>query len=845
MRNLKRALSLAVASVMLLGMMVVGTSAASYPDVDSKDNLEAIEVLKAVGVMTGDDKGNFNPDQNVTRNEMAVVMVNLLDLKTEDYKGTAPFTDVPAWAEPYVSACYANKIVSGASATTYNGAASVTAAEAALMLQKALGYFQFQVDFGDDWKVATITNASKIDLFDGVSVAANTALTRNQVAQLALNTLESVVVEGEQAGNTTSITAGDVSIEVTGKTTYTDKKAATKNQSEISYVAEADGKLQLCEDLYGKDLKKGDSRDDFGRPATEWKYKNDSVVVIADDADYTVVLTKENSKYDTAAELAKELKDALDNDDLTEVAGGAKVFINGKDADEIGKDAWNYPAAGVVIELFADSDDVVSDIIAYNYIVVKVDAVDELDEEEDLAEDYGASKVYTLKDFDDNALTYNYVDTLNDEERTDTYKNYQAIGEMKKGDKFVAIVDLDNDEILAIEAIETVEGKKTASGSAYVKVDGTKYTCTAGAAVCGNYDDTWTYYLDPNGVIIAGEEKEAAEADLEYVYVLDAQAKSESEDLFTEGSDKAAVKVMFLDGTKKTISYELKKATKAISGTDIEKDDLYFELNGAKVKFSKTAFESAVDTVDGYWAAYTLNDDDEIVLKSAVKKDVSAVKAITASEDVKTLATNLYATSKTVVTVLDKDGVAKTYTGYANFPKKVNDKAVIDGSALVLFGSSEKYASEVYVYDAEYDVEDTTTIDVAMFVSTGDTVADGTVATFYVDGKKVDYTVAEGDKLIGSAKEGDLFEIELDDDNIATLSKIADKNIVKGTVEVVSDDYVAIKDGKSYDFADSYAVYQVSKDMKSLTKGTLAEDKVVTLILNSEDEVTEIFMWKV
>ena len=32
MRNLKRALSLALASVMLMGMMVVGTSAASYPE---------------------------------------------------------------------------------------------------------------------------------------------------------------------------------------------------------------------------------------------------------------------------------------------------------------------------------------------------------------------------------------------------------------------------------------------------------------------------------------------------------------------------------------------------------------------------------------------------------------------------------------------------------------------------------------------------------------------------------------------------------------------------------------------------------------------------------------------
>ena len=65
MRNLKRALSLTLASVMLLGMMVVGAGAAGYPDVDSNDNAEAIEVLQAVKVMVGDDNGNFGPDDQV------------------------------------------------------------------------------------------------------------------------------------------------------------------------------------------------------------------------------------------------------------------------------------------------------------------------------------------------------------------------------------------------------------------------------------------------------------------------------------------------------------------------------------------------------------------------------------------------------------------------------------------------------------------------------------------------------------------------------------------------------------------------------------------------------------
>ncbi len=147
MRNLKRALSLALASVMVMGLMVVGTGA-SYADVSSEDNKEAIEVLETVGIMTGDENGNFNPDALVTRNEMAVVMSNLMDYRVASYAGTSPFTDVPAWAEPYVAACYTNGITSGVSATTYGGDQSVTTAQAALMLMKALGYFQFQSDFG-------------------------------------------------------------------------------------------------------------------------------------------------------------------------------------------------------------------------------------------------------------------------------------------------------------------------------------------------------------------------------------------------------------------------------------------------------------------------------------------------------------------------------------------------------------------------------------------------------------------------------------------------------------------------------------------------------------------------
>ena len=77
MRNLKRALSLALATVMTLGLMVVGTGAVSYDDVTSEDNQEAIEVLQAVGIMTGVSETEFNPERLDYVNERLNLIYNL------------------------------------------------------------------------------------------------------------------------------------------------------------------------------------------------------------------------------------------------------------------------------------------------------------------------------------------------------------------------------------------------------------------------------------------------------------------------------------------------------------------------------------------------------------------------------------------------------------------------------------------------------------------------------------------------------------------------------------------------------------------------------------------------
>ena len=284
MRNLKRALSLTLASVMLLGMMVIGTSAvAGYSDVDADDNVEAIEVLQAIEVMVGDDRG-FGPDRPVTRNEMAVVMGLLLNLNYNYYVSTCPFTDVAEWARGWVGACAANGIVSGRGEGIYDGEATVTAVEAASMMMRALGYFRYQNDYADGFVVSTVRQGTKIGLFEGVGTDGSTPMTRNQVAQMALNALKTGLVEPD--GNTTTFidpngsviaTTGKVNyVYVTSSQTYataiSDVEATSMGSTSNGYIVE------LGEQLYNGKLRlDSDERDVFGRPARKWDYRGEEI----------------------------------------------------------------------------------------------------------------------------------------------------------------------------------------------------------------------------------------------------------------------------------------------------------------------------------------------------------------------------------------------------------------------------------------------------------------------------------------------------------------------------------------------------------------------------------------
>ncbi len=322
MRNLKRALSLALASVMLMGMMVVGSSAASYPDVDDQNHVEAIEVLSAVGVIVGDN-GNFRPDDSVSRNEMAVIMAKLIlgTYEADSYVGSHPFTDVPDWASRYVAACYNSGIIAGRSETTYDGTATVTAVEAAAMMLRALGYQDLSKG-ASQWDQPVAAKANEINLFKGLGGNSQTPMDRDSVAQLALNTLQADVVITEKEGDIEI----PGTIVIPGKITYKAVQSSDPYASAIDgiYGTDNNNNVQLGEKLYKGDLeKKTNSNDDFERPATEWTYKGREVIKAVNSADAT---------YTKAVKLGDIYKDlglgkAVDKDSVD-------FYLNGKPESE-------------------------------------------------------------------------------------------------------------------------------------------------------------------------------------------------------------------------------------------------------------------------------------------------------------------------------------------------------------------------------------------------------------------------------------------------------------------------------------------------------------------------------
>ena len=210
MRNLKRALSLVLAAMMLIGMMVVSAGAASkdFTDKDEIVNTEAVNTLVTLNVIAGKNDGSyFDPTGIVTRAEMAKMITVVLNGGREPNLGTKltpSYSDIKGhWAEAYIEYCTSMGIIAGRGNGKFDPDATVTGSEAAKMVLIAMGYSAENSKFvGDSWEINVNATASSKGLYDDMSVVASAPLNRDNAALMVFNGLNAKMVEYDYKLNT-------------------------------------------------------------------------------------------------------------------------------------------------------------------------------------------------------------------------------------------------------------------------------------------------------------------------------------------------------------------------------------------------------------------------------------------------------------------------------------------------------------------------------------------------------------------------------------------------------------------------------------------------------------------
>lgn len=177
----------------------------SFPDLeDSSGHWAEKDIYKLIslGIASGDPSGNFRPNDKVSRQEFAKMVVLAAGLKP-DADPRLQFTDasrISTWARGYVSAAVKAGIISGYEDNTFQPQKDVTRAELAAMIVRALDNndSQGELSFIDNnnipgWARNFVAQAVKLKIVSGYpdgSFRANECASRAQAAKMISKMLD-------------------------------------------------------------------------------------------------------------------------------------------------------------------------------------------------------------------------------------------------------------------------------------------------------------------------------------------------------------------------------------------------------------------------------------------------------------------------------------------------------------------------------------------------------------------------------------------------------------------------------------------------------------------------------
>ena len=717
MRNLKRVLSLALALVMVLGMMVIGTSAATFTDAEEITYTEAVDVMAALGILKGNPNADgtftFDPKGTLTREGAAKILAFVCmgeDADTYLTGAAAPFADVAAdrWSAKYVAYCKNLGILNGvdAAGTQFNPTGNISVVGFAKLL---LGAIEVEGKYtGAGWEenvkkaVATVPSMAAT----GIKIT-NADITREEACELALAAMKAgetyskgYYIEGKEVefGYSESYADAYIMAKAMGIADPVIKKhTATRNS--------------LLKDTY-KVTFDADATDAFGRPGNSYTYEVNEEEVELFFADEALAKFEGPVAEKTLFAAAKVADKTATSITYTIVQDGVDIsdwgtFTAAK-AEKATSANWTAAGTGYGIksELYME---VVEETPVYTLVAVReylgtVKKVNPAD-----------PKVATSKRSIDVQL--DIVPTGNETTKTINYKT-EAFAE-----KDVVVVTVAAGAIKTIAAAKSVSGTPTKVANGAVTIGGVEYVNSQNASgVSYTLGTAGEWYVDSFGNLLANKSAVTPKA-AEYYGILKAVdgkayvAAGQALTLLGEGSkgQEAQEVIQILTADGKTVTFDTAWKYLYEDATDETKITGVKFVNAAEQEGSAADKDSY--TATGVTVANTL-------VKYELDKN-GKISKIT-SVGIADVATGKLETGKATLGA----GYDKVVTDKTVFFLKVND--------------NNPATTDKYVAYTGYKTVPTVTIDKS-FVVNGKTAAgtdDGTYAIVVIEGTAVDPVVA-------------------------------------------------------------------------------------------------------
>ena len=644
MRNLKRTLSLALAAIMLVGMMVVSASAASYNNLTDKDeivNKDAVSMLVSLGIIEGKPDGSYAPTENVDRAQMAkmlsVIMNKGVDNSALYQSVNSGLTDITSnWAKGHINYCYTTGIIAGRGNGTFDPSATVTALEAAKMLLVAVGYDPAIEGFeGADWAINVSVRADEQGIFEGFTKDLSAPLNRDDAALLIYNALDVEMIQSYTTNNY-PIAYSD------HRTILADKYGVIKVQgvvvaNEWASLASDDGDAALKEGkttIYnGEGIFSTTGNTTVSKEDASLKTQTFNVSTPVDMLGKTVNLY---IKKTTILADSTVYGDPVVSDVNTVVTTGETVLYSGAkdpqvDYDKLlgengltDKDAkyfWNYNSGKYIPNTTEKYGDKTANVKGATLTIIDNNGDGEVDYvlsvEKALADITSVNSkketvtVRTLGTLD-NKDVVGYEDMA--KEDVVLYVQYGGRTYLEKPE--VVTGEMEHFNVKGTEKYMTVGGEKykadeleTNARTEVVKFDVTE--CDKANGV--QFETSYNFYLDDYGNVIAFEEVEAAAKN--YALVLDSAFSTNM--LNTSGQ----VKVLLPDGTTKTYELNWDNSVKSWKDENNSALDTTEEAAEALKTFLGTddgggvgKTYPAAGAAAGNLVAYSINADDKMTI---------------------------------------------------------------------------------------------------------------------------------------------------------------------------------------------------------------------------------------